>query len=104
METGKNTIDSSVGVIDAKEEVVDASVDRLIKKQWNFSALLTLIVLIPIFLIPVLNEFAPDLMKTKVFGGFSLTYFLIAFGVYPFVWAITIYYTKKSIQIEEDME
>jgi putative solute:sodium symporter small subunit len=104
METGKNTINPSVGVIDGKEDVVDASVDRLIKKQWNFSALLTLIVLIPIFLIPVLNEFATDLMTTKVFGGFSLSYFLIAFGVYPFVWAITIYYTKKSIKIEEDME
>jgi uncharacterized membrane protein (DUF485 family) len=104
MESTKELVNPSVGVVEGKENIVDEKVDRLIKKQWRFSSILTLIVMIPIFLIPVLNEFATGLMTTKVFGGFSLSYFIIAFAVYPFVWAITIYYTKKSIQLEEDME
>jgi uncharacterized membrane protein (DUF485 family) len=87
-----------------KDPIVDEKVDQLIKKQWRFSSSLTFIVMIPIFLIPILNEYARGFMTSKLFGGFSISYFLIAFGVYPFVWAITIYYTKKSIKLEEDMD
>jgi uncharacterized membrane protein (DUF485 family) len=86
-----------------KEQIVDEQVDQLIKKQWKFSSILTLIVMTPIFLIPILNEYATEFMTSKLFGGFSISYFLIAFAVYPFVWAITIYYTKKSIKMEEEL-
>jgi uncharacterized membrane protein (DUF485 family) len=89
--------------VKTQDPIVDEQVDQLIKKQWKFSSKLTLIVMIPIFLIPILNEFATEFMTAKLFGGFSVSYFLIAFAVYPFVWAITIYYTKKSIKIEEEL-
>jgi uncharacterized membrane protein (DUF485 family) len=87
-----------------KDQIVDEQVDQLIKKQWKFSSILTFIVMIPIFLIPVLNEYATEFMTRTLFGGFSISYFLIAFAVYPFVWAITIYYTKKSIKLEEELK
>jgi uncharacterized membrane protein (DUF485 family) len=87
-----------------QDQVLDEQVEKLIKKQWKFSTIMTLIVLLPIFLIPVLNEFARGFMTSTLIGGFSYAYFMVALGVYPFVWAITIYYTKKSIQLEEEME
>ncbi|SJZ32266.1 DUF485 domain-containing protein [Selenihalanaerobacter shriftii] len=76
-------------------------VDKLIKKQWNLSFSLSFIVLFISFMIPVLNKYAPSFMATKVLG-FNLYYFVTAFAIYPFVWAITIYYTKKSIRMEKE--
>jgi uncharacterized membrane protein (DUF485 family) len=99
----ETVISTSVSSVGKKEQIVDEQVDQLIKKQWRFSSVLTFIVMIPIFLIPILNEFATEFMTSKLFGGFSISYFLIAFAVYPFVWAITIYYTKKSIKMEEEL-
>lgn len=76
-------------------------VDTLIRKQWNLSFSLSFIVLFISFMIPVLNKFAPGFMSTKILG-FNLYYFVTAFAIYPFVWAITIYYTKKSIKMERN--
>ena len=51
--------------------------------------------------LPVANYFAPELMATRVFG-FTLTWFLLGVLFFPAVWAISWFFIRRSIWLEED--
>lgn len=80
----------------------ESTVDALVKKQWRLSSRLGLLVILVVFSIPFLNQFAPELMTRPILGGFTVVYLIATMLIYPFIWLIAIYYTKKSIQLEED--
>lgn len=84
-----------------QEELVK-DVDALIRKQWRLSSRLGIIVIIVVFSIPFLNEFAFDFMTTPILGGFTIAYLSASLLIYPFIWIIAIIYTKKSIELEEE--
>lgn len=88
-------------VISYDELEENPKVNKLISKQFKLSFSISLIILFVSFLIPTLNRFAPNLMDARIFG-YNLYYFVTALGIYPFVWALTIYYTKRSITLEKE--
>lgn len=51
--------------------------------------------------LPLANYFAPELMATRVLG-FTLTWFLLGVLFFPAVWAISWYFIRRSIWLEED--
>jgi uncharacterized membrane protein (DUF485 family) len=51
--------------------------------------------------LPLANYFLPELMATRVFGGFTLSWFLLGIGVFPVVWLISWIFIRCSIAMEE---
>lgn len=51
--------------------------------------------------LPVVNYLAPQLMATRVLG-FTLSWFMLGILFFPAVWAISWYFIKRSIWLEED--
>lgn len=50
--------------------------------------------------LPLANYFAPEWMATRVFGGFTATWFLLGIGFFPAVWLISWYFIRRSIALE----
>lgn len=52
--------------------------------------------------LPLANYFWPELMSRRVFGGFPVTWFLLGVGFFPAVWAISFYFIRRSIALEDE--
>jgi uncharacterized membrane protein (DUF485 family) len=52
--------------------------------------------------LPLANYFLPELMATRVFGGFTLSWFLLGIGFFPAVWVISWVFIRRSIAMEEE--
>lgn len=74
----------------------------LMRKQLKLSIACALAFLVVLLGLPLANYFFPELMATRVFGGFTLTWFLLGIGFFPAVWVIAWFFIKRSIRLEEE--
>ncbi len=74
----------------------------LMRKQLKLSIACALAFLGVLLGLPLANYFWPELMAIRVFGGFTLTWFLLGIGFFPAVWAISFYFIRRSIALEEE--
>ncbi len=74
----------------------------LMRKQLKLSIACALAFLMVLLGLPLANFFWPELMGTRVFGGFTLTWFLLGIGFFPAVWAISLYFIRRSIALEDE--
>lgn len=74
----------------------------LMRKQLKLSIACALAFLVVLLGLPLANYFWPELMATRVLGGFTLTWFLLGIGFFPAVWAISFYFIRRSIALEEE--
>jgi len=79
-----------------------ASTGELIANHFKLSVSLGLIFLVTTLALPVLNEYATDLMLMRVHGNFTITYIYVVLLIYLISWAITLYYTIKTDKMEEE--
>ena len=73
----------------------------LMRKQLKLSIACALSFLLVVLGLPLANYFAPDLMLTRIMG-FTLTWFLLGIGFFPAVWAISFYFIRRSIALEQE--
>lgn len=73
----------------------------LMRKQLKLSIACALSFLLVVLGLPLANYFAPEFMAQRIFG-FTLTWFLLGIGFFPAVWAISFYFIKRSIKLEEE--
>jgi len=53
-----------------------------------------------LFGLPLANYFFPEFMSRRILG-FTLSWFLLGLGFFPAVWAISFYFIRRSIALEE---
>jgi len=80
----------------------EAFLHSLMRKQLKLSIACALAFLLVLFGLPLANYFWPELTATRVFGGFTLTWFLLGIGFFPAVWAISWFFIRRSIALEEE--
>lgn len=85
---------------DKKNKETDTG--ELIATNFKLSVSLGIVFLIIVLMIPVLNEFAKNLMLTDVYGNFTVTYIYTAILVFIIGWIIPLYYTLKTDKREEE--
>ena len=73
----------------------------LMRKQLKLSIVCALAFLVVLLGLPLANYFWPELMATRILG-FTLTWFLLGLGFFPAVWAISLYFIRRSIRLEEE--
>lgn len=73
----------------------------LMRRQLKLSIVCAAAFLVVLLGLPLANYFAPALMATRVFG-FTLTWFLLGVLFFPAVWAISWFFIRRSIWLEED--
>lgn len=73
----------------------------LMRRQLRLSIVSACAFLVALLGLPLANYFFPELMATRVFGGFTLTWFLLGIGFFPAVWAIAWFFIRRSIALEE---
>jgi uncharacterized membrane protein (DUF485 family) len=74
----------------------------LMRRQLKLSVACAAAFLLVLFGLPLLNYFLPELMATRVLGGFTLTWFLLGIGFSPAVWVISWFFIRRSIALEEE--
>jgi len=85
---------------------LDAEVREVMKSEFNLGFWLAVVYFIFLFAVPILNWTAPGLMKARVWGGMSLTWFLTS--IFAMILAFLIaaihvyfYQNKFGADIEE---
>jgi uncharacterized membrane protein (DUF485 family) len=73
----------------------------LMRKQLKLSIACALTFLVALLGLPLLNYYAPELMAKRILG-FTLTWFLLGIAFFPLVWAISYYFIRRSIALEEE--
>jgi len=73
----------------------------LMRRQLKLSIVCAAAFLVVLLGLPLANYFAPALMATRIFG-FTLTWFLLGVLFFPAVWAISWFFIRRSIWLEED--
>lgn len=73
----------------------------LMRRQLRLSVACAATFIIALVALPLLNYFAPELMAKRV-AGFTLTWLVLGVLFFPFVWAISFLFIKRSIALEED--
>lgn len=79
-------------------------IEKLIAKNFKLSISLGLIFLTIILILPVLNEFASDIMLKPVFGNFTVTLIYTALFIFIMGWIIPLYYTLETDKREREYE
>lgn len=67
---------------------LDKSITSRMSKEFKVCIWLFLVYAFYLFMVPILNFNAPDFMKSRVWGGMSLTWFLTAIGALIMAWVI----------------
>jgi len=73
----------------------------LMRRQLKLSVACAATFLLALLGLPLLNYFAPALMATRI-AGFTLTWLILGVLFFPFVWAISWTFIKRSIALEQD--
>jgi len=73
----------------------------LMRRQLKLSIACAAAFLVVLLGLPLANYFAPELMATRILG-FTLTWFILGVLFFPAVWAISWYFIRRSIWLEED--
>jgi uncharacterized membrane protein (DUF485 family) len=74
---------------------------ELMRRQLALSIGCALAFLVALLGLPLFNYFAPELMATRI-GGFTLTWLILGVLFFPYVWLISGYFIKRSLQLEAD--
>lgn len=72
----------------------------LMRRQLRLSVACALAFMAMLLGLPLANYFLPDLMATRVPGGFTLSWFLLGIGFFPAVWVISWFFIRRSIDLE----
>jgi uncharacterized membrane protein (DUF485 family) len=78
----------------------EAFLESLMRRQLRLSIACAAAFLVVLLGLPLANYFFPELMAKRVFG-FTITWFVLGIGFFPFVWLIAFYFIKRSIALEE---
>ncbi len=73
----------------------------LMRRQLRLSSACAATFLVVLLGLPFLNYYAPDLMATRV-AGFTLSWLVLGVLFFPFVWAISYVFIRRSIRLEDD--
>lgn len=73
----------------------------LMRRQLRLSVVCALAFLGMLLGLPLANFLAPEWMATRLPGGFTLSWFLLGIGFFPAVWAISWFFIRRSIALEE---
>jgi uncharacterized membrane protein (DUF485 family) len=79
----------------------EAFLRSLMRRQLRLSVACALSFLAMLLGLPLANYFLPELMATRVFGGFTLSWFLLGIGFFPAVWIISWTFIRRSIGLED---
>jgi uncharacterized membrane protein (DUF485 family) len=71
------------------------------RRQLKLSIACAAAFLVVLLGLPLANYFAPQLMATRVFG-FTLAWFVLGVLFFPAVWAISWFFIRRSIWLEDD--
>ncbi|MGE3312495.1 MAG: DUF485 domain-containing protein [Limisphaerales bacterium] len=74
----------------------------LMSRQLRLSVTCAAAFLVMLVGLPLANFMAPEWMATRVFGGFTLTWFLLGIGCFPAVWLIAWIFMRRSIALEDE--
>jgi uncharacterized membrane protein (DUF485 family) len=87
----------------AHDDVVhsESFLHTLMRRQLKLSVACAAAFLVGLIGLPLLNYYAPALMATRV-AGFTLSWLLLGVLCFPLVWAISYYFIRRSIWLEED--
>ncbi len=77
----------------------EAFLHRLMRRQLKLSITCAATFGIVLLGLPLMNYYAPDLMAMRV-GGFTLTWLILGVLFFPFVWIISAYFIRRSLQME----
>ncbi len=83
---------------------LDSAIVNRMSKEIKICIWLFIVYAFYLFIVPILNFNAPDFMKTRIWGGMSLTWFLTAIGAKIMAWliaAIHVYFYTKDFYISE---
>jgi uncharacterized membrane protein (DUF485 family) len=79
----------------------EAFLRSLMLRQLRLSLTCAAAFVILLLLLPLANYLAPDVMAQRVFGGFTVSWFVLGIGCFPVVWAIAWFFIRRSIALEE---
>jgi uncharacterized membrane protein (DUF485 family) len=79
----------------------EAFLRSLMRRQLKLSIACALSFVLVLFGLPIANYVAPELMATRI-AGFTLTWLLLGVLFFPAVWAISWYFIRRSIWLEND--
>ena len=71
------------------------------RRQLRLSIVCALAFLLVLLGLPLANYFLPELMATRLLGGFTLSWLLLGIGFFPAVWVISWFFIRRSIALEE---
>ena len=74
---------------------------QLMRRQLRLSIGCAVTFLIVLLGLPLANFLFPELMAQRIFG-FTLTWFILGVLFFPFVWAISYWFIRRSIAMEEE--
>lgn len=74
----------------------------LMRRQLKLSISCAAAFLIVLLGLPLANYLAPELMATRIAGGFTLSWLLLGVLFFPAVWIISWMFIRRSIELEED--
>jgi uncharacterized membrane protein (DUF485 family) len=77
----------------------EAFLQMLMRRQLRLSCLCAAAFLVVLLGLPLANYFFPELMAKRIFG-FTLTWFVLGIGFFPAVWAIALFFIRRSIALE----
>src|SRR5713101_7469482 len=72
----------------------------LMRRQLRLSIACAATFLVALLGLPLANYFFPELMATRVFG-FTLPWFILGVLFFPFVWAISFVFIRRSMALED---
>ncbi|MFN7138404.1 MAG: DUF485 domain-containing protein [Limisphaerales bacterium] len=78
----------------------EAFLHTLMRRQLKLSIACGATFLVALLGLPLANYYYPELMATRIWG-FTLTWFILGVGFFPFVWVISFVFTKRSIALED---
>ena len=73
----------------------------LMRRQLKLSVACAAAFLLVLLGLPLANYYAPALMATRV-AGFTLSWLILGVLFFPFVWAISWLFIRRSIWLEND--
>jgi uncharacterized membrane protein (DUF485 family) len=72
---------------------------ELMNRQLALSTGCALAFLVALLGLPLLNYFAPAIMAKRV-GGFTLAWLILGVLFFPYVWAISFHFIRRSLALE----
>lgn len=72
----------------------------VMRRQAGLSLRVAAVFLGIIFILPLVNLYAPELAATNI-GGFSLTWLILGVLFYPITWGLSAYFIKRSNALED---